>query len=96
MRPAQRGYGSRRHSHGLCCSRPLGIYLGPYGGLGPTRPSGFPRNLLVLLRPPVRGGASSLSSSELEPGAEAAGPPPSQVGRSPRHSGLPANWRLWL
>ena len=82
--------------HRVCCSGPLGVYLGPYGGLVPTRPSGFPRNLVVLLRPSVRGEDSSLSSSELEAGAEAASPPPSQVGRSPRHSRLPADWRLWL
>ena len=83
-------------THRVCCSHPLGVYLGPYGGLVPTRPSGFPRKLLVLLRTSVKGKDSSLSSSELEAGAEATFPLPSQFGRSPWHSRLPANWRLWL
>lgn len=75
-----------------------GISLGPCR-LVPTGPSDFPRNLLVLLRPSVRGMASSLFSSELEPGEEAPGAPDmpsSQDSWGPWHSCAPNDFRLWL
>lgn len=82
-----------------CAHHFLGARQGPHCGLVPTGPGDFPRDLLVLLRPPVWGEASSLFSSELEPREEAEGPPcrlSSQERRPPWHSSLPGAWRLWL
>lgn len=83
----------------VCGPLSAGVYLGPWGRLVPTAASDLPRNLLVLLRPSGSGTASSLFSSELEPGEAAAGAPcrcSPHDGRRPWHARLPADPRLWL
>lgn len=83
----------------MCLSFPQGIYLGPRCGPVPTGPTAFPRNLLVRLRGSAWGRASSLFSSELDPGEEAACSPctlSSQGGWWPWHCCLPEDLRLSL